>query len=135
MFVDLMADIRKTVSEITFKAQLSAPPPRPMAPPRSLTLSGPSDPDGIHGARPVRPAEPPPAESGGGEDAIAAAFSSGARRTPAFGTGPDVARLQTNRSETATATSPVTADKTPGRNDPCWCGSGRKFKKCHGAGQ
>lgn len=21
----------------------------------------------------------------------------------------------------------------PGRNDPCWCSSGRKFKKCHGA--
>lgn len=20
----------------------------------------------------------------------------------------------------------------PGRNDPCWCGSGQKFKKCHG---
>jgi preprotein translocase subunit SecA len=20
-----------------------------------------------------------------------------------------------------------------GRNDPCWCGSGRKYKKCHGA--
>lgn len=20
----------------------------------------------------------------------------------------------------------------PGRNDPCWCGSGKKFKKCHG---
>ena len=20
-----------------------------------------------------------------------------------------------------------------GRNDPCWCGSGRKFKRCHGA--
>ena len=19
-----------------------------------------------------------------------------------------------------------------GRNDPCWCGSGRKFKQCHG---
>jgi hypothetical protein len=19
----------------------------------------------------------------------------------------------------------------PGRNDPCWCGSGRKYKKCH----
>ncbi|MCU0969541.1 MAG: UPF0149 family protein [Rubrivivax sp.] len=24
--------------------------------------------------------------------------------------------------------------KTPGRNDPCPCGSGLKFKKCHGAG-
>ena len=23
-------------------------------------------------------------------------------------------------------------DKAPGRNDPCPCGSGRKFKKCHG---
>jgi preprotein translocase subunit SecA len=22
---------------------------------------------------------------------------------------------------------------TIGRNDPCWCGSGKKFKKCHGA--
>jgi SEC-C motif-containing protein len=20
----------------------------------------------------------------------------------------------------------------PGRNEPCWCGSGKKFKKCHG---
>ncbi len=23
--------------------------------------------------------------------------------------------------------------KTPGRNDPCPCGSGKKYKKCHGA--
>jgi preprotein translocase subunit SecA len=24
------------------------------------------------------------------------------------------------------------ADKTKlGRNDPCWCGSGKKYKKCH----
>ena len=21
--------------------------------------------------------------------------------------------------------------KTPGRNEPCWCGSGKKYKKCH----
>jgi preprotein translocase subunit SecA len=20
-----------------------------------------------------------------------------------------------------------------GRNDPCWCGSGKKYKRCHGA--
>jgi preprotein translocase subunit SecA len=25
------------------------------------------------------------------------------------------------------------AHETIGRNDPCWCGSGKKFKKCHGA--
>ena len=23
------------------------------------------------------------------------------------------------------------ASKKPGRNDPCWCGSGKKYKKCH----
>ncbi|MCL5224154.1 MAG: SEC-C metal-binding domain-containing protein [Patescibacteria group bacterium] len=22
--------------------------------------------------------------------------------------------------------------KNIGRNDPCWCGSGKKYKKCHG---
>jgi uncharacterized protein len=27
----------------------------------------------------------------------------------------------------------VRKEVTPGRNDPCWCGSGKKFKKCHGA--
>lgn len=26
----------------------------------------------------------------------------------------------------------VTAEKTPGRNDPCPCGSGQKYKKCCG---
>ena len=25
-------------------------------------------------------------------------------------------------------------DDKPGRNDPCFCGSGKKYKKCHGAG-
>ncbi|MBA3347650.1 MAG: preprotein translocase subunit SecA [Actinobacteria bacterium] len=42
----------------------------------------------------------------------------------------------------ATATLPVVARQetvvndehaTVGRNDPCWCGSGKKFKRCHGA--
>jgi preprotein translocase subunit SecA len=27
----------------------------------------------------------------------------------------------------------VSENETIGRNDPCWCGSGKKFKKCHGA--
>ncbi len=27
---------------------------------------------------------------------------------------------------------PVRAEKTPGRNEPCHCGSGKKFKYCHG---
>lgn len=30
-------------------------------------------------------------------------------------------------------TAPRRAEPTPGRNDPCPCGSGKKYKKCHGA--
>jgi len=30
---------------------------------------------------------------------------------------------------------PVRVEKRVGRNDPCPCGSGKKFKQCHGAGQ
>jgi preprotein translocase subunit SecA len=33
----------------------------------------------------------------------------------------------------ATATRTVADRDKIGRNDPCWCGSGKKFKKCHGA--
>ncbi|MGN0086961.1 MAG: preprotein translocase subunit SecA [Alloprevotella sp.] len=29
---------------------------------------------------------------------------------------------------------PLIKDKLPGRNDPCPCGSGKKFKNCHGKG-
>ena len=30
--------------------------------------------------------------------------------------------------------TPIIKDKLPGRNDPCPCGSGKKFKQCHGKG-
>ena len=30
--------------------------------------------------------------------------------------------------------TPMVKDKLPGRNDPCPCGSGKKFKNCHGRG-
>ncbi|MBR5325949.1 MAG: preprotein translocase subunit SecA [Prevotella sp.] len=36
-------------------------------------------------------------------------------------------RAQQNRT-------PIIKDKLPGRNDPCPCGSGKKFKNCHGKG-
>lgn len=31
------------------------------------------------------------------------------------------------------APPPARRDEHPGRNDPCTCGSGKKWKKCHGA--
>jgi len=38
------------------------------------------------------------------------------------------------RANTPQHTQPVIKDKLPGRNDPCPCGSGKKFKNCHGRG-
>ena len=34
---------------------------------------------------------------------------------------------------TDTRQQPAVAGRKMGRNDPCWCGSGKKFKRCHGA--
>jgi preprotein translocase subunit SecA len=42
------------------------------------------------------------------------------------------ARQAGGSSETATATQRRTGTEI-GRNDPCFCGSGKKYKKCHGA--
>jgi preprotein translocase subunit SecA len=65
-------------------------------------------------------------ESIAGADAIAAAGAeAGALATAAaaLGGGAAVATPQRVTSE----------HEKLGRNDPCWCGSGKKFKKCHGA--
>ncbi|WP_312152083.1 preprotein translocase subunit SecA [Pseudomonas sp.] len=35
-------------------------------------------------------------------------------------------------AEVAVAAAPVRNDLKLGRNEPCWCGSGKKFKHCHG---
>jgi preprotein translocase subunit SecA len=66
-------------------------------------------------------------ESLAGADAIAAAGLAGdgaAAVSTAFGGGGGAVATQQR----------VTSERDKiGRNDPCWCGSGKKFKKCHGA--
>ena len=42
--------------------------------------------------------------------------------------------LNVHRVEALTPRTPIRAEAVPGRNDPCHCGSGRKYKKCCGAG-
>jgi preprotein translocase subunit SecA len=41
-------------------------------------------------------------------------------------------RVEANQTGGRAQKKPVTSDKV-GRNDPCPCGSGKKYKKCHGA--
>jgi preprotein translocase subunit SecA len=66
-------------------------------------------------------------ESLAGADAIAAAGGSAA--------GTATMALTGGTTTTAGAPKPIVKSEREniGRNDPCWCGSGKKFKKCHGA--
>ena len=41
-------------------------------------------------------------------------------------------RMQYNRGEGSASSQPVRRAKKIGRNDPCICGSGKKYKKCCG---
>jgi len=73
---------------------------------------------------PVQRPQPPQnvQESGPAEAAAGGAVAAGqvAAATAAVSGG----------AATATATAPI--NKKTGRNDPCPCGSGKKYKKCHG---
>jgi preprotein translocase subunit SecA len=66
-------------------------------------------------------------ETSAGAEAIAAA---GAGAATAVAAPPEPARAP---QPFAPQQQAVNEHKDIGRNDPCWCGSGKKFKKCHGA--
>ncbi|MBU6337371.1 MAG: preprotein translocase subunit SecA [Acidobacteria bacterium] len=66
--------------------------------------------------------------SGGGPGALAEAAAGGAAAGVAYADEEvafeEPAPVEQRRLE---------EDEQIGRNDPCWCGSGKKYKKCHGA--
>ncbi|HXM38167.1 MAG TPA: preprotein translocase subunit SecA [Gemmatimonadales bacterium] len=116
MFVGLMHDLHLTFAERWFKLQIEIGPPQGGAGPRTpaRAVTGPAG--GLPGRRATPMVATKPAADGlvtGGEPPD---------RPPARG-GPGVA-------EPAFVTNPYAG---VGRNDPCPCGSGKKFKKCHGA--
>jgi preprotein translocase subunit SecA len=108
MFVDLMKDIRSTFTERFFKLQVQLTP-APGAPPP-----------------PLRRPEP---ELAAAADLLVPGAAR--RRAPAA--------VSTNRNPDGSVPDPEArrpaARGLPkvGRNDPCPCGSGKKYKKCHGA--
>ncbi len=111
MFEDLMRDVQSTFTERFLKVQVTAEPPRQAPRPAPAVARRPSTADLFPGAsgQELPAAEPAPAGAptpGGG----AAALSTSLGRMPSGGGVPEV-----------------------GRNEPCPCGSGKKYKKCHGA--
>jgi preprotein translocase subunit SecA len=122
MFVDLMADLRGAFAEQFLKVQVTAggPPPPPSAPPR--TFSGP--------ALPGQPGNRTDGQTGRKDSAASGLVAEEAMvGAPSVSGAAQSARLPVRPS----ANLPAGWEKT-GRNDPCPCGSGKKFKKCHGAG-
>jgi preprotein translocase subunit SecA len=112
MFVDLMADIKSTFTErlLKFQVQVSAGPPpdrpaRPVATQAVKPDAQVSEADLMVGA--TAPKTPPP-------QAVQATHG----EAPERGGGAAPQRR---------------AMPKVGRNDPCPCGSGKKYKKCHGA--
>jgi preprotein translocase subunit SecA len=139
MFVDLMNDLRSTLSQSFFKAQITVQAPR-VQPSSRLMFSGPSEtPEtGVDAPRPAARAAPAEGEIPRRPSMDETGISQRARSVaapppPLEGAAPatDVSRLATNRGEEKKAT-PVTAQAGPGRNELCPCGSGKKYKKCHG---
>ncbi len=62
-------------------------------------------------------------------------------QAPAQPRRPDMSQMNTSRTDLVTnggepkSKMPVHVEKQVGRNDPCPCGSGKKFKNCHGKPQ
>jgi preprotein translocase subunit SecA len=119
MFEDLMHDIQSTFTERFLKIQVSAearpepaarrpPPPPPVAETHAAAPTSGAD-DLFMGPPPRVPPSSPTSGSRGPDPVLSSSLGPVGRATAAV---PEV-----------------------GRNDPCPCGSGRKYKKCHGAGR
>jgi preprotein translocase subunit SecA len=91
---------------------------------------------------PRRPEPPRPPQQAGAHAAVASAAARASESQPL----PEIARQIERRQQRqqkdlqyqtgpaqAEAPKPVRAGAKVGRNDPCPCGSGKKYKKCHGA--
>jgi preprotein translocase subunit SecA len=92
------------------------------------------------------PEAPPPFQSHSASPASSSAtgggrvnYSSGASASngasavaAAAGVVPEAGAVAGSEQPAMVAQRHVDANE-PGRNDPCWCGSGKKYKRCHGA--
>jgi preprotein translocase subunit SecA len=122
MFQELMNSIWEEFARVIFHIEVTIEPadlePEPGQPTDlSYAGGGPEQPSAMDEASQAAMAQ-------GSAPAAGAAAVGTAASTPAGGNG-------------ASSENPATIVKSDrekiGRNDPCWCGSGKKYKKCHGA--
>jgi len=104
MFDELKSTIRHDVTHTIFRVTVVQPAPQPVR----------------------RMQESRPDVTGDAVDAMPAALAGAA-------VGAGVATTSTAVGGNGGTPQPVRSATKIGRNDPCWCGSGKKYKKCHGA--
>jgi preprotein translocase subunit SecA len=128
MFTELMNSIWEEFARLIFHVEVRVTPSEnerpiePAASPSQVQYSG------------GTPAEQPSALSQAG----AAAGAGAATQAGAGAQQPQPAQAQQQappptQQDPVTGTHVKTDQEKVGRNDPCWCGSGKKYKKCHGA--
>jgi preprotein translocase subunit SecA len=122
LFQDLMNSIWSDFARLIYHVEVTiqGPDGQPMAPQQPARRSGSSSTSSATGGGRVT-------YSGGNSEAGAmamAAAAGGAGEAEYADDGPPPEPVQQR-----------VVDETQqlGRNDPCWCGSGKKYKKCHGA--
>ena len=134
MFVDLLRDMRQTVANRLYRAQLE--PQVSLRAPRISAISGPTDTAGLGSAGSVlggaAPAPAPPRERQPRFSAAGVATAAAVEAPPELRPDDTAARAALATGGSRRPAEPVSVEKEPGRNDPCPCGSGVKYKKCHG---
>jgi preprotein translocase subunit SecA len=124
MFEELMHSIWEEFSKLVFNAQIELDPNQPQGvfggngggAPTALDYSG--------GTPEAQPSALQQVAAGGGTEVVGVTAGAAAPN-PAGNGGAAPAAVETVVKDER--------EKDIGRNDPCWCGSGKKFKKCHGA--
>jgi preprotein translocase subunit SecA len=127
MFQALMDSIWEEFARMIFHVDVEIQPAQveeafgPEDEPTDVQLSG-----GTDAEQPSALAEARAAAAAGGGAATATAAPAVAAGTGNGGNG------SANGGTNPATVVKADAEKI-GRNDPCWCGSGKKYKKCHGA--
>ncbi len=118
MFEELMAAIWQEFARVIFHVEVNAEPDEA----RAQFGPGPAQPQQVN-------------YSGGDGEAQPSALRDAAEAAGAAGVAAAAVGQQTAESP-AQPVNPGTVRKSEneklGRNEPCWCGSGKKFKNCHG---
>ena len=120
-FEQLKRDIQFEIATTIFRVRLEPASPPPVEAPANLQTSGPGDTPATGVAGALGAGMPSPAPAGNGANSQPSPVRAGV----AAGTA-EAARGG------ATAAAIGNRPGKVGRNDPCPCGSGKKYKRCHG---